>query len=187
MTTGARSGAARIAFFFLNHWHDSTWKKTHGENGNRIQVIPVSDKLVPCQATDGTRSALGLVGPLSAYCGWVRQKDCHCTGMQRCVSRWDWSARCPHTLTGRDRKFELQLLSRTFDLQLLSQCGSTYNCPGRSVLRYASMLLKRPAANQQQHQDMYLLSSQLASASRAEGPGFESRLRRDFFGAESYQ
>ena len=26
-----------------------------------------------------------------------------------------------------------------------------------------------------------------ASALRAEGPGFESRLRRDFFGAESYQ
>ena len=26
-----------------------------------------------------------------------------------------------------------------------------------------------------------------ASASRAEGPGFESRLHRDFFGAESYQ
>ena len=26
-----------------------------------------------------------------------------------------------------------------------------------------------------------------ASASRAEGPGFESRLSRDFFGAESYQ
>ena len=26
-----------------------------------------------------------------------------------------------------------------------------------------------------------------ASASRAEGPGFESRLRQDFFGAESYQ
>ena len=26
-----------------------------------------------------------------------------------------------------------------------------------------------------------------ASASRGEGPGFESRLRRDFFGAESYQ
>ena len=26
-----------------------------------------------------------------------------------------------------------------------------------------------------------------ASASRAEGPGFESRLRRDFFGVESYQ
>ena len=25
------------------------------------------------------------------------------------------------------------------------------------------------------------------SASRAEGPGFESRLRRDFFGVESYQ
>ena len=26
-----------------------------------------------------------------------------------------------------------------------------------------------------------------ASASRAEGPGFESRLRRDYFGVESYQ
>ena len=26
-----------------------------------------------------------------------------------------------------------------------------------------------------------------ASASRAEGPGFESRLCRDFFGVESYQ
>ena len=26
-----------------------------------------------------------------------------------------------------------------------------------------------------------------ASASRAEGPGFESRLRRDFFGVESYR
>ena len=26
-----------------------------------------------------------------------------------------------------------------------------------------------------------------ASASRAEGPGFESRLRRDLFGVESYQ
>ena len=26
-----------------------------------------------------------------------------------------------------------------------------------------------------------------ASASRAEGPGFESRLRRDFYGVESYQ
>ena len=26
-----------------------------------------------------------------------------------------------------------------------------------------------------------------ASTSRAEGPGFESRLRRDFFGVESYQ
>ena len=30
-------------------------------------------------------------------------------------------------------------------------------------------------------------SSGKASASRAEGPGFESRLRRDFFGVESYQ
>ena len=31
------------------------------------------------------------------------------------------------------------------------------------------------------------LVSGKASASRAEDPGFESRLRRDFFGVESYQ
>ena len=30
-------------------------------------------------------------------------------------------------------------------------------------------------------------SSPAVSASRAEDPGFESRLRRDFFGVESYQ
>ena len=33
--------------------------------------------------------------------------------------RWDWLSRCQYTVTGWDRKF---------DLQLLSQCGSTYNC-----------------------------------------------------------
>ena len=37
---------------------------------------------------------------------------------------WDWSARCQYTVTG---------WGRTFDLQLLSQCGSTYNCLSRSV------------------------------------------------------
>ena len=36
---------------------------------------------------------------------------------------------------------------------------------------------------------MYLLVGLVvkASASRAEGPGFESRLRRDFYGVESFQ
>ena len=38
--------------------------------------------------------------------------------------RWDWSARCQYTVTG---------WGRTFDLQLLSQCGSTSNCLSRSV------------------------------------------------------
>ena len=34
---------------------------------------------------------------------------------------------------------------------------------------------------------LYCCLCPCASASRAEGPGFESRLRRDFFGVESYQ
>ena len=38
--------------------------------------------------------------------------------------RWDWLARCQYTVTGWDGKF---------DLQLLSQCGSTCNCLSRSV------------------------------------------------------
>ena len=37
---------------------------------------------------------------------------------------WDSSARCQYTVTGWDEKF---------GLQLLSQCGSTYNCLSRSV------------------------------------------------------
>ena len=38
--------------------------------------------------------------------------------------RWDWSALCQYTETGWDGKFELQLLL---------QCDSTYNCLRRSV------------------------------------------------------
>ena len=40
------------------------------------QVIPVTSKLalqwLPCQATGVIWSALGLVGPVSVYCDWVR-------------------------------------------------------------------------------------------------------------------
>ena len=43
---------------------------------------------------------------------------------------WNWLAWCQYTVTGWDRKF---------GLQLLSQCGSMYNCLG--TLRYTSMLL----------------------------------------------
>ena len=39
-------------------------------------------------------------------------------------SALDWSARCQYTVTGWGRKC---------DLQLLTQCGSTYNCLSRSV------------------------------------------------------
>ena len=38
--------------------------------------------------------------------------------------RWDWLTRCQCTVAGWDGKF---------DLQLLSQCGSTYTCLSRSV------------------------------------------------------
>ena len=43
-----------------------------------------------------------------------------------------------------------------------------YYCSGRQIYRLVGVVVK-------------------ASASRAEDPGFESRLRRDFFGVESYQ
>ena len=49
--------------------------------------------------------------------------------------RWDWLAWCQYTVTGWGRKF---------DVQLLSQCGSTHNCLSRSVPEiYTSMLLGR--------------------------------------------
>ena len=42
----------------------------------RGQVIPVTSKLalqwLPCQVPDIIESALGLVGPVSVYCDWVR-------------------------------------------------------------------------------------------------------------------
>ena len=42
----------------------------------RGRVIPVTQKLalqwLPCQAPGVIGSALGLVGPLSVYCDWVR-------------------------------------------------------------------------------------------------------------------
>ena len=37
---------------------------------------------------------------------------------------WDWLAWCQFAVTGWDRMF---------DMQLLSKCGSTWNCPSRSV------------------------------------------------------
>ena len=43
--------------------------------------------------------------------------------------RWEYLVRCQHTVTGWDKKF---------DLQLLSQCGSTCSCLSRSVLEIHS-------------------------------------------------
>ena len=56
-------------------------------------------------------------------------KDWHSSGyparrLALSVQHWDWSAWCQYTVTCWDRKC---------DLQLLSPCGSTYNCLRRSV------------------------------------------------------
>ena len=41
-----------------------------------VDIIPVTQKLalqwLPCQAPGVLGSALGLVGPVSVYCDWVR-------------------------------------------------------------------------------------------------------------------
>ena len=40
------------------------------------RVVPLTSKLalqwLPCQALGVTGSALGLIGPVSVYCGWMR-------------------------------------------------------------------------------------------------------------------
>ena len=94
--------------------------------------------------------------------------------------RWNWSARC-----------------RCFDLPLLPQCVAACHTvwadpPLTSTVHAAGTL-----GNLEANKHALCLSSQMhhrlvglvvkASASRAEGPGFESRWRRDFFGVESYQ
>ena len=48
---------------------------------------------------------------------------------------WDWLVRCQYTVTGWDRKFELQLVSHS---------GHTYKCLiAVPSLRYSSILLGR--------------------------------------------
>ena len=60
--------------------------------------------------------------------------------------RWDCSAWCQYTVNGWDGKF---------GLQLLSQCGSTYNCLSRSVpeihLHAAGTLSNQPTNKQFRH------------------------------------
>ena len=54
----------------------------------RGRVIPVTSKLalqwLPCQAPGVIGSALGLVGPVSVYCDWVRWK----VGSAASISVW---------------------------------------------------------------------------------------------------
>ena len=59
---------------------------------------------------------------------------------------WDWLARCQYTVTGWDGKF---------DLQLLSQCGSTQNCLSRSVPEIHSHVAGM-LSNQQTNQILHL-------------------------------
>ena len=55
---------------------------------SRGQVIPVTSKLalqwLPCQAPGVKGLVLGLVGPVSVYCDWVRWK----VGSATCISVW---------------------------------------------------------------------------------------------------
>ena len=78
-------------------------------------------------------------------CYWL--KNWHFSGCFACRQalqgqRWDWLARCQYTMTGRDRKF---------DLQLLTPCGCTYSCLSRSVpdihWHVAGMLTNQPTNN----------------------------------------
>ena len=65
-------------------------------------------------------------------------------------SRWDWSARCQYTVTGRGREF---------NLQLLYQCGSTYNCLSRSVPEihsHVARTLSKQATNKLHRVNAYL-------------------------------
>ena len=52
------------------------------------RVMSVTEKLalrwLPCQAPGVIGSALGLVGPVSVYCDWVRLK----VGSVTCISVW---------------------------------------------------------------------------------------------------
>ena len=42
--------------------------------GRVIPVTPVAVQWLPCQAPGVIGSALGMVGPVSVYCDWVRWK-----------------------------------------------------------------------------------------------------------------
>ena len=56
----------------------------------RGRAIPVTSKLalrwLPCQAPGGIGSVLGLVGPVSVYCDWVRWK----IGSATSISVWQY-------------------------------------------------------------------------------------------------
>ena len=81
-------------------------------------------------------------------------------------------------------------MSLNYFFQLFDSNGSAYMFV---ISRHASWLLSNPVTGRVYLKDRSAQVHRLvglvvkASASRAEGPGFESRLRRDFFGVESYQ
>ena len=72
---------SKVLFFKLRAWRPPQERKTWGSNPacDGIfpgRVIPVTSKSalqwLPCQAPGMIGSALGLVGPVSVYCDWVR-------------------------------------------------------------------------------------------------------------------
>ena len=79
-------------------------RKILGSNPDWAEILPGSSHT----------SDLKIGTPVATLQGvWCLQGQC-----------WDWSARCQYTMTEWDGKF---------GLQLLFQCGSTYNCLSRSV------------------------------------------------------
>ena len=65
-----------------------------------------------------------------------------------------------------------------------------YGSSGSELINMCNCLNGNPALGRVFSPQFFLLPhwpSGKPSASRAEGPGFESRLRRDFFGVESYR
>ena len=59
----------------------------------RGRVIPVTQKMVlqwlPCQAPGVIGSTLGLVGPVSVYCDWVREVESLICNFYTLVCCWD--------------------------------------------------------------------------------------------------
>ena len=63
---------------FSSREEDPGFESSLRRDSFRGRVIPVTSKLalqwLPCQAPGVKGSALGLVGPVSVYCDWVRWK-----------------------------------------------------------------------------------------------------------------
>ena len=133
---------------------------------------------LPCQAPGIIGSALGLVGRVSAYCDWVRwlwsATSILSVAAPKLVST-DPSLRYTSMLLGREPSSQPKTVIWNWSYLIYPVVWLTVGAP-LWILQPASSIPQPPR-----------WPSGKASASRAEDPGFESRLRRDFSGVESYQ